>query len=74
MIVSNPNFCAQACAQDVLDGNEKLKAMLGGDYEISFVCSMESLCAQIEDKIPERLIPITIRIRYPWMEEENESE
>ena len=67
-VVSNPNFCAQTCAEDVLNGNERLKEMLGGKYEISFVCALEALCDELEDKLDERLIPIEIQILYPWME------
>ena len=67
-VISNPNFCAQTCAEDVLVGNEKLKEMLGGKYEISFVCALEALCEELEDKLEERLIPIEIQILYPWME------
>ena len=67
-VVSNPNFCAQTSAEDVLVGNKKLKEMLGGRYEISFVCALEALCEELEDKLVERLIPIEIQILYPWME------
>ena len=69
-IVSNPNFCWETTVDDVLDGNEKLAEMLGGEDQISFVCAMESLCSQLESRLSEPLIPIRIRIRYPWMEEE----
>ena len=69
-IVSNPNFCAETRAEDVISGNEKLKSMLGSEYPIAFVCAREDLCAQLEGRIAERLIPIRIRIRYPWMEDE----
>ena len=67
-VVSNPNFCAQTNAEDVLLGNEKLKEMLDGKYEISFVCALEALCGELKDKLAERLIPIEIQILYPWME------
>ena len=70
-IVSNPNFCAETGVEDVVSGNEKLKTMLGGEYPISFVCAREDLCAQLEGRIAERLIPIRILIRYPWMEDED---
>ena len=68
-IVSNPNFCAETTADDVAEGNEKLKQMLDGAYEISFVCAMAPLCGALEHRLRERLIPIRIQIRYPWMEE-----
>lgn len=68
-IISNPNFCAETSAEDVLAGNEKLKELLGGDYEISFVTVSEPLCEALEGRLTERLIPIQIRILYPWMED-----
>lgn len=71
-IVSNPNFCAQTCAQDVIEGNEKLKEMLDGKYPVSFLCAMESLCPALETRLTERIIPIRIQIRYPWMEDDGE--
>ena len=71
-IVSNPNFCAQTTVEDVVDGNEKLKKMLEGKYPISFLCAMESLCPALKPRLAEPLIPIRIRIRYPWMEDEGD--
>ena len=68
-IVSNPNFCAETTTEDVIEGNERLKEMLGETRTISFLCAEENLCAALEGKVPERLIPIRIQIRYPWMEE-----
>ena len=70
-IVSNPNFCGETVAEDVIDGNETLKRLLGEGYGISFVCALERLCPELEGRIPERLIPIRIRIRYPWMDGED---
>ena len=72
-IVSNPNFCMQTCADDVVDGNNRLKEMLGENDPISFVCALEALCPALEGRISERLIPIRIRIRYPWQEEGEEA-
>ena len=68
-IISNPNFCAQTCAEDVIAGNEKLKQMLQGRYEISFVTALEPLCEALDGRLTERLIPIQIQILYPWMED-----
>ncbi len=72
-IISNPNFCGETSADDVVAGNEKLKEMLGGAYEISFVCALVPLCDILESRLKECLIPIRIQIRYPWMEEEAEA-
>lgn len=68
-IVSNPNFCGETTADDVVEGNRKLKQMLDGAYEISFVCALAPLCGALENRLQEPLIPIQIQIRYPWMEE-----
>jgi len=67
-VVSNPNFCFETTEEDVIAGNDKLKEMLSGLYEICFVCALESLCGALEDKLEECLIPITIQILYPWLE------
>ncbi len=71
-IVSNPNFCTETIADDVVDGNDRLRQMLGEAHPVSFVCALERLCPELEGRIRERLIPITIRIRYPWMDAEDE--
>lgn len=71
-LVSNPNFCAQTSAQDVIEGNQKLKEMLDGKYPVSFLCAMESLCPALEERLTEKLIPLRIQIRYPWMEDDGE--
>ena len=68
-IVSNPNFCMQTAAEDVVAGNEKLKKMLCGAYDIAFVTALEPLCEALDGRLTERLIPIQIRILYPWMED-----
>ncbi len=73
-IVSNPNYCSETVADDVIEGNNKLKNMLGGDYRVSFVCALESLCEALEGRLTEPLVPIRIQIRYPWMEDATNEE
>ena len=68
-IISNPNFCDQTVAEDVVSGNEKLKAMLQGRYELSFVTALEPLCEALVGRLTERVVPLRIQIRYPWMDE-----
>ena len=68
-IISNPNFCDQTVAEDVIAGNEKLKAMLQERYEISFVTALEPLCEALEGCLTERVVPIRIQIVYPWQED-----
>ena len=61
--IGNPNVPAPKAL------TEKLKELLGGEYDISFVTVSEPLCEALEGRLTERLIPIQIRIRYPWMED-----
>jgi hypothetical protein len=67
-IVSNPNFGLETTAEDIVAGNEKLRAMLSGQLPILFVCALERLCGELQDKISEPLIPVNINILYPWQE------
>lgn len=68
-VISNPNFCRQTTAQDVIDGNEKLKSMLAGRYPVSCVCAMTPLCGELGERMAEPVVPIEIQIIYPWMED-----
>jgi len=68
-IISNPNFCDQTVAEDVVAGNEKLKTMLPDGYEISFVTAPEPLCEALEGCLTERIVPLRIQIVYPWQED-----
>ena len=61
--IGNPNVPAPKAL------TEKLKELLGGDYDVSFVTVSEPLCEALEGRLTERLIPIQIRILYPWMED-----
>lgn len=67
-IVSNPNFGLATTAEDVITGNEKLKAMLEGKFPISFVCALDTLCPELEKRLSEPLIPVKIYILYPWQQ------
>lgn len=69
-VVSNPNFCTETSTEDVISGNDRLKEMLRGNYEISFVSALESLCGELEEKMTETLLPLRIQILYPWMEQQ----
>lgn len=68
VVFSNPNFCAETTAEDVVAGHEKLKKLLGGRFRIPYVCALAPLCPALENRLEERLLPLTIQILYPWME------
>ncbi len=67
-VVSNPNFGLETTAEDIVKGNERLKEMLEGRLEVSFVCALEHLCPELEGRIKEPLVPVKIHILYPWQE------
>ena len=68
-VISNPNFGLQTTAEDVIRGNDKLRALLNGRLPISCVCVHEHLYAELVGKIDTPLIPIRIYILYPWQEQ-----
>jgi len=67
-IISNPNFGMETTADDVAEGHIWLRDILGGRFEISFVCAMEHLCGALSTRIEDVLVPIRRYIRYPWQD------
>ncbi|MBE6914057.1 MAG: hypothetical protein E7472_03855 [Ruminococcaceae bacterium] len=68
-VISNPNLCRETTADDVVEGNETLRQMLQNRYEIACVCALTPLCAELEQRMDEAVVPIEIQIIYPWMDE-----
>lgn len=67
-VVSNPNFGSETTAEDVAAGHKRLKDILEGRLEISFVCAMEHLCGTLSAHIEDVLVPIQRFFRYPWQD------
>ena len=66
-VISNPNFGYETTAEDIITGNKKLKSMLNGQMEISFVSVLEQHFDTLANKIEEPMIPVKLYILYPWL-------
>lgn len=65
-IISNPNLGIETTAEDVVEGNNKLKEIIAGSVPIDYVCCLTELYDDVKDKVEEPLIPVDIFIVYPW--------
>ncbi|NLT58195.1 MAG: hypothetical protein GXX99_04450 [Clostridiales bacterium] len=66
-IISNPNLGLETTAQDVIEGNNKLKEIIADSVSIDYVCVLSELYDAVKDSIEEPLIPVDIFIVYPWL-------
>jgi len=67
-IVSNPNLGLETTAEDVVEGNDKLKDMLTvSNIEIDYVCCLSELYDAVKERVSEPLIPVDLFIIYPWL-------
>jgi len=65
-IVGNPNLGMHTTVEDILEGMDKLYEYCG-ETPIEFVCALEENCSEIEKKIKEPVIPITLNTLPKWM-------
>lgn len=65
-IMSNPNVGITTTAEEVLAGQEKVSDMISEYFRIDYLCAMDSLCPQIEDKTDVPLIPVKLYLTYEW--------
>ena len=65
-IMSNPNVGITTTAEEVLAGQEKVSDMISEYFRIDYLCAMDSLCPQIEDKMDVPLIPVKLYLTYEW--------
>lgn len=65
-LLGNPNFGPHTTVGDVTAGMEKLRTLTAGT-PIDFVCALEPLCAELERKLPEPVIPIRLNTLPDWM-------
>lgn len=66
-LVSNPNLGPETTAQEVIDGNARLREMTGTDAD--FICVLENLVPEVEGRVSESILPMHIFILYPWQNE-----
>lgn len=67
-IINNPNLGDTTTSTEVIEGNEKIKAIIGDYIQSDFLCVKEDLYEEIVNKVDIPLIPIKLYIPYPWTE------
>lgn len=67
-IINNPNLGYTTTPREVIEGNEKIKAIIGEYIQSDFLCVKEDLYEEIANKVDIPLIPIKLYIPYPWSE------
>lgn len=67
-IINNPNLGYTTTSTEVIEGNEKIKAIIGDYIQSDFLCVKEDLYEEIVNKVHIPLIPIKLYIPYPWTE------
>lgn len=67
-IMSNPNVGISTTPEEIIQGNEKLKDMIGEYIDIDYMCAMAELCSEIEGKVDTPVIPIELYLTYEWAE------
>lgn len=65
-VVGNPNLGMHTTADEVVEGVHRLREYCG-DTSIEFVCVLEENCGEVEKRITEPVIPITLNTLPDWM-------
>jgi hypothetical protein len=66
-LVANPNLGPDTTVEDVVEGEKKLRKMFP-EAEVSFLCALEELCAELRGKVPEPIFPIRLNTLPNWMD------
>lgn len=65
-LIANPNLGVSTTAEQVLEGLERLRPLIG-ETPIDFVCALEPLCESLSRQIPEPILPIRLHTLPRWM-------
>lgn len=65
-LAANPNLGPDTGVEDVLEGLERLRLMFP-EREIEFVCALKELCPELETRIKEPLLPISLNTLPEWL-------
>lgn len=65
-LAANPNLGPGTTADEVVAGEKKLRRMFP-ETDIGFLCALETLCAQLEGRVPEPIFPIRLNTLPDWM-------
>lgn len=64
--MNNPNLGLTTTAEEVIEGDRKVKDMVGEYFSVDYLCALEELCPAIEGKVDTALLPIRLYLTYEW--------
>lgn len=65
-LVANPNLGPETTVENVLEGLDRFRALFPGETP-DFVCVLEELCAAVEERVENRILPIRLSTLPEWM-------
>lgn len=65
-LVANPNFGPETTVENVIEGLDRFRALFPGETP-DFVCVLEELCAEVEERVEEPILPIRLNTLPEWM-------
>lgn len=65
--IANPNIGPDTTAEEVVAGEKKLHSMFP-DMQLSFLCALETLCGELDGKLPEPIFPIRLNTLPEWID------
>jgi hypothetical protein len=65
-MISNPNNGISTTVEEVLEGNLKMREMIGELVNIEFTCVNDTLYKAVKEKTSVPLMPIHLYLTYPW--------
>lgn len=68
-VIASPNLGRTTSASEFLEGCDQLLQMVGKYVEVEFAVVMESLYESVKETSPLPLLPIHLRMTYPWDDE-----
>lgn len=66
-MINNPNNGFTTSAEEFLEGEKKMEAMVGPYISIDFSCVQEGLYKEVADKTDSVLMPIQLYLTYEWL-------
>ena len=65
-LVANPNFGPETTVENVIEGLNRFRALFPGETP-DFVCVLEELCDEVEERVEEPILPIRLNTLPEWM-------
>lgn len=64
-LVANPNLGPSTTLEDVLEGLKRFRDLFPGETP-DFVCALDELCARLEERIEEPVLPVRLNTLPEW--------